>query len=243
MSSNKEPINIQDAKSVAHGDAVSPVTHQETRRYERLSEEQKDRVLSVFRSWLQAGFSQPKLDDSLLGLDWSLFHPRTFPGHENDTSFGTPPEFMMYAFYALDAYVTALLGTDLANREHGIFDYTCSLKQDTAADLQMELRSNPGQRNTAPRRLMVQLLNSFPRLLKARGIDAEEIAYLSSGHRMQFAYPGQMVVSRSLYLCHRPAELWPAVTLRLAANYEIVTRARKITTFLVEAEGEDGVTN
>lgn len=220
------------------------IAEDQTRRYEPLSEEQRHRVLSVFRSWLQAGFCQPKLEDSLLGLDWSLFHPRTFPGHENETSFGTPPEFMMYAFSALDAYVTALLATDLANRDHGIFDYTCSLKQDAAADLQMELKSSPHQRNTGSRSLMLMLLHSFPRLLKARGIEADEIPYLRGpGHRMQFAYPGQMVACRSPYLCDRPTELWPAVTLSLAANDELVTRARKITAFLMNAEAEDGVTN
>jgi hypothetical protein len=245
MSSNKEPLNIQDAKLVGHGDPVSPaVTDQDTRRYKRLSEEEKHAVLSEWRSWLEEGFSQPKLEDSLIGLDWSLFRARTFPEHENDILFRTPPEFMMYAFSALDAYVTALLGTDSANPGHGIFDYTCSLKQGAAADLHMELNCSPEQRNTGSRRLMLELLNSFPRLLEARGIETETVAYLiGPGHPMQFAYPGAMVASRSPYLCHRPAELWPAVTLSLAANDELVTRARKITAFLMNAEAEDGVPN
>jgi hypothetical protein len=245
MFSNKEPFNIQEAKLVGHEDPVSPaVTHQETRRYERLSEEGKHAVLSDWRSSSEEGFSQPKLEDSLIGLDWSLFHPRTFPDHENDITFKRPPEFTMYAFSALDAYVTALLGTDSANPGHGIFDYTCSLKQGAAADLHMELNCSPEQRNTGSRRLMLELLTSFPRLLEARGIETETVAYLiGPGHPMKFAYPGAMVASRSPYLCHRPAELWPAVTLSLAANNELVTRARKITAFLVDAEAEDGVPN
>jgi len=245
MPSNKEPINIQEAKSVGHEDAVSPAaTDQGTRRYERLSEEEKHAVLSEWRSWLQGGFSQPKLEDSLLGLDWSLFHARTFPEHENDITFRTPPEFMMYAFSALDAYVTALLGADSADRGHGIFDYTCRLKQGAAADLHMELKSSPEQRTNGSRRLMLELLNSFPRLLKARGIETEAVYYLEGpGHPMQFAYPGAMVASRSPYLCDRPAGLWPAVTLSFAANDEVVTRARKITAFLGDAEAEDGVIN
>jgi hypothetical protein len=219
----------------------STIAEDQTRRYQPLSDEQRGRVLSAFRSWLQAGLCQPKLDDSLLGLDWSLFHPRTFPGHDNDTSFQTPPEFMSYAFSALDAYVTALLGTDIADRRHEVFEYTCSLKQDAAADLQMELKSSPHQRNTGSRSLMLMLLHSFPRLLKARGIVAEEIPYLwGPGHRMQFAYPGQMVACRSPYLCDRPAELWPTITLSFAANYELVTRARKITAFLRDAKAEEG---
>lgn len=150
----------------------------------------------------------------------------------------------MYALSALDAYVTALLGTDIADRDHGIFEYTCSLKQNAPAELQMELKSSPHERNTGSRRLVLQLLHSFPRLLKARGIEANEIAcLLGPGHRMQFAYPGQMVACRSPYLCDRPLELWPTVTLSLAANDELVTRARKIAAFLANTKAEDGLTN
>jgi hypothetical protein len=91
MSSNKEPFNIQEAKLAGHEDPVSPaVTNQETRRYERLPKEGKHAVLSEWRSSSEGGFSQAKLEDSLIGLDWSLFHPRTFPDHENDILFRTP---------------------------------------------------------------------------------------------------------------------------------------------------------
>jgi hypothetical protein len=245
MSSNKEPSKIHDAQLAGHGDPVSPAgTHQETRRYERLSEEGKQAVLSDWRSSSEGGFSQPKLEDSLIGLDWSLFHARTFPDHENDILFRTPPEFMMYALSTLDAYVTALLGTDSANPGHGMFDYTCSLRQGAAADLHMVLNCSPEQRSTDSRRLMFELLTSFPRLLEARGIETGIVAYLiGPGHPMQFAYPGAMVASRSPYLCDRPAELWPAVTLSLAADDQLVTRARTITAFLMNAEAEDGVPN
>jgi hypothetical protein len=91
---------------------------------------------------------------------------------------------------------------------------------------------------------MLELLNSIPRLLKATGIEPREIAYmLGEGHRMQFDYPGKMVASRSPYLYDRPVELWPSVTLSLAATDEFVTRARRVTAFLLDPEAGRGIAN
>lgn len=56
---------------------------------------------------------------------------------------------------------------------------------------------------------------------------------------MKFAYPGQMVVSRSSYLCNRPLELWPSVTLVLPITDKLVERAKKITEFL-QSDGAGG---
>lgn len=219
------------------------IADDQSRRYRRLSEEERERLFGAVRSLLQEGVCPPKLDDSLLCLDWSLFNPRTFPEHEHDPNYKTPPEFRVYALSALDAYVTALLDTRLHAGGREIFHYTCSLKQDAAAQLQMELKTSPEEPWTGSRRVMIGLLNSFPRLLKARGIEAEEVAYSHEGHRMWFAYPGKMVASRSPYLYDRPVELWPSVTLRLAASDELATRARKVTAFLLDSEAGDGIAN
>ena len=219
------------------------ITDDQSRRYKRLSEEEKDQVCAVVRSWLQQGLSQPELDDSMLCLDWSLFHPRTFPEHEHNPNFGTPPEFMVYALSALDAYVTAMLNTRSHARAGEMFHYTCSLKHD-AAQLQMELMTSPEQLCWDSRGVMLELLNSFPKLLKARGIEAGEVAStLGKGHRMQLAYPGKMVASRSPYLDDRPVELWRSVTLSLAASDELVTRARTVTAFLLDPEAGEGIAN
>jgi hypothetical protein len=65
MSSNKGPLKIHGATLAGHGDPVSPAgTHQETRRYERLSEEGKHAVLSDWRSSSEGGFSQPISENS-----------------------------------------------------------------------------------------------------------------------------------------------------------------------------------
>jgi hypothetical protein len=220
------------------------IADDQSRRYPRLSKEERDQMLGAVRGLMQEGLCPPNLDDSLLCLDWSLFHPRTIPEHEHNPNYKTPPEFRVYALSALDAYVTALLNTRSHARAREIFHYTCSLKQDAAAQLQMELKTSPEQPWTGSRRVMMELLNTFPRLLKARGIEAEEVAYmLGEGHRMQFAYPGKMVASVSPYLHDRPVELWPSVTLSLAASDELVTRARRVTAFLLDPEAGDRIAN
>lgn len=191
----------------------------------------------------QEGDIGPNLDDSLLGLDWSLFRPRTFPEQEGDTTLITPPEFRVYAFSALDAYVTALLDADTFYHPGGTINCTCSLRQDATGGLDMELKTDPSQANAGSRRVMIELLNSFPSLLRARKIEAKEVSYLKAGHCMKFAYPGHMVVSLSPYLRDRPLELWPSVTLSLPVSDELVTRASMITEFLRDHEAGGHVVN
>jgi hypothetical protein len=213
----------------------------ERRPQARVSEEDLERVCRAVADLFQAGDNAPSLDDSLLGLDWSLFHPRKFPGLDEDRTLLTPPEFRNYALSALDAYATALLDGDPSNRPGGTLHCTCSLRQEANGRLEMELKTDSCRTNTSWRTVMVNLLNSFPKLLTDRGIKAGEIAYLREGNYMKFAYPGQMVVSRSCYLCNRPLELWPSVTLVLPVTAELVERAKKITECLQSDRAGDGV--
>jgi hypothetical protein len=111
MSFNQEPAKVQD------------------RPYKELSPESKDRVLSELTRWLEEGFCQPKMEPSLLGLDWSLFATREFPEYADQTSFENPPEFISYAFSALDAYATAILAAHFSYRSLGVLNFTSSLKR------------------------------------------------------------------------------------------------------------------
>ena len=219
--------------------ANTAIDDNERRPYQRLSEEAKDRVRRAVVQDTRAGNSSPRLDDSLLGLDWSLFHPRNFPGQEEDLTLRTPLEFTIYASSALDAYVTALLDADPPKRPGGTIDCTCSLRQDKAGSLTMHLKTDSCQMNTGWWLVMMNLLNSFPKLLQARGIKAGEIAYLREGNHVRFTYPGQMVVSCCPYLCDRPLDLWPSVTLVLTITDELVERAQKVSE-LLRSDGAGG---
>ena len=58
------------------------------RPYEKLSPESNDRMLSELTRWLEEGVCQPKMEPSLLGLDWSSFVTRKFPEYAGQNVFG-----------------------------------------------------------------------------------------------------------------------------------------------------------
>jgi len=90
------------------------------RRWPALSEEQRKESLRELKRWLEEGGCQPKMGPSLLGLDWSSFVTRKFPGYVDQSSFENPPEFISYAFSALDAYATAMLAAHFPYRSLGV---------------------------------------------------------------------------------------------------------------------------
>ena len=91
---------------------------------------------------------------------------------------------------------------------------------------------------------MLEMLNSFPRLLQTKGIEAGAVFFLEGeGCAMQFAYPGQMVVEASPFLRNRPNELWPQVTLSLTPTDELRTRAQDILAFLLSSTPVEGNPN
>ena len=80
--------------------------------------------------------------------------------------------------------------------------------------------------------MMVRILQSFPQLLEARGLEPGAVLFLAGeGCPMSFEYPGKMLVDASPFLRDRPADLWPRVTLRLTPTIELVERARAILAF------------
>lgn len=250
MPSNRESISPQQTEPSEHEVSVpasasaepavpgSPGADHDGRRYPRLSEEQKDRVLTYVQTWIQAGFCSPTLEDSLLGLDWSLFGVGKVPGLDGDEILRTPPEFVIYGFSALDAYATAMLAAHFPHPVRGTWHYTCSLRQvGAAAGMQMEFVAEREEGTVDARTVMVELLDSFSQLLRARGIQADEVYFLDGvGCRMRVAYPGKMVAELSPYLRNRPADLWPSVTLSVAVTEELVTRAGTTRAFVRDLE-------
>jgi hypothetical protein len=94
---------------------------------EKPSPEAMKKVIQGVKLWLEEGFGSPKMEDSLLGLDWSVFVTREFPEHAGDTSFWDPPEFISYAFRALDAYATAMLAAHFRFISLGALKFRCRL--------------------------------------------------------------------------------------------------------------------
>jgi hypothetical protein len=184
--------------------------------------------------WMEEGFCAPKIEDSMLGLDWSLFATRSFPEHSEDTSLRNPPEFVSYALSTLDAYGTAMLAAHIERTPLGVLHFSCRLKQrEVDSQLQLEFVTTPERGKILPGTAMLELLNAFPDLLRAKGIQEDAVYYLQGeGCPMLLAYPGRMLVKVSPFLRDRPLELWPQATLSIAPTDELVIRAKAVVEFV-----------
>jgi len=188
--------------------------------------------------WMEEGFCAPKIEDSMLGLDWSLFATRSFPEHSEDSSFQDPPELVSYALSTLDAYSTAVLAAHIEPTSLGVLHFHCRLKQrEVDSQLQLEFVTTPERGQILPGTAMLELLNAFPDLLRAKGIQEDAVYYLQGeGCPMVLAYPGRMRVKVSPFLRDRPLDLWPQTTLSIAPTDELVMRATAVVEFLQNTE-------
>jgi hypothetical protein len=194
---------------------------------------------------MEEGDCQPKMEPSLLGLDWSSFVTRKFPEYADQTSFRNPPEFISYGFSALDAYTTAMLAAHFSYRSLGVLNFTCSLKRSgPESQMDLEFATIPEQGRINPDSVMLEMLSTFPRLLQTKRIEAGSVFFLEGeGCAMQFAYPGKMVATASPSLRDRPDDLWPQVTLSLTPTDELRIRAQDILAFLLSSIPVEGNPN
>jgi len=220
-------------------------TNLSERRWPALSPEAQKHVIAEFKRWMEEGGCQPKMEPSLLGLDWSSFVTRKFPEYAEQIRFENPPEFISYAFSALDAYATAMLAAHFAYCSLGALKFTCSLKRSgPESEMHLEFATIPVRGRINPDSVMLEMLNSFPRLLQTKGIEAGAVFFLEGeGCAMQFAYPGRMVAKASPFLRDRPDELWPQVTLSLTPTDELRIRAQDIRAFLLSSTPVEGNPN
>jgi predicted RNA-binding Zn-ribbon protein involved in translation (DUF1610 family) len=195
--------------------------------------------------WMEEGFCAPKIEDSMLGLDWSLFATRGFPEHSEDTSFRNPPEFVSYALSTLDAYSTAVLASHIERASLGFLHFSCRLKQrEVDSQLQLEFVTTPERGKILPGTAMLELLSAFPDLLRAKGIQEDAVYYLQGeGCPMLLAYPGRMLVKVSPFLRDRPLDLWPQATVSITPTDELVIRAKAVVEFVQNIAPMTGAPN
>ena len=207
------------------------------RRWPALSEGQRDASLRELKRWQEDGFCQPKMEPSLLGLDWSSFVTRKVPEYQDQSSYWYPPQFISYAFSALDAYATAMLAAHFSFCSLGVLNFTCNLKQSGAeSQMRLEFATIPERGRIHPESIVLEMLESFPRLLQTKRIEAGTVFFLEGeGCAMQFAYPGKMVATASPFLRDRPDDVWPEVRLSLTPTDELRTRAQDILAFLMNS--------
>jgi len=148
------------------------------RLYLPLTREARDRVVREFQSWAEGGCLSPKLEPSLLRLDWLCFVTREFPDFPDSASVINSPEFISYGFSALDAYATAMLAAHFSFRTLGALTFNCSLKRGTPdSALYLEFTATPERNRINPDSIMAELLRSFPDLLRTKGIETEAVFF------------------------------------------------------------------
>ncbi|MGH9444954.1 MAG: hypothetical protein ACRD3O_04390, partial [Terriglobia bacterium] len=134
-----------------------------------LTPEQRENAIRGVRKWLEEGCGSPKLEPSLLGLDWDMFATQKFPEYASEVCSGNPPEFVSLAFSALDAYATAVLAAQLSFESLGVLRFTCSLKRrEPESPMHLEFAATPERGWINPDSVMIELLGSFPEILRAR---------------------------------------------------------------------------
>jgi hypothetical protein len=110
--------------------------------------------------------------------------------------------------------------------------------------LQLEFLTTPERGKIMPGTAMLELLNAFPDLLRAKGIQEDAIFYLQGeGCPMLLPYPGRMLVKVSPFLRDRPLDLWPQATLSIVPTNELVIRAKAIVEFVRDTEPVAGYPN
>jgi hypothetical protein len=204
----------------------------------------EERFASQSKGSLEEGFCAPKLDESMIGLAWSLFVPRVFPEHAGDISFLNPPEFLSWSFTTLDVYATAILAANLPHDELGGLTFTCALRQGRSRrGLRLEFVTVPERADICPRTAMIELLSSLPRLLRAKDVVGDVCYMPGGGCRMEIPYPGKMVLELCPCLQNRPCDSWPEITLKIQPTEELLDRARRVVEYVWESGSFSGHLN
>jgi hypothetical protein len=202
------------------------------RRFQALTPEEIDRLLLAYQRLLEEGFCPPRVDDSILGLEWSSFCTRTFPEHADDARFRNPPEFLSLSCSTLDAYAAAVLAADIAHDRLGTLTFLCSLKQsEFNSHLRLEFVTFPERGFLLPGTAMMELLMTFSGLLRAKNLKRNMCYLPGRGCPMSIPYPGKMIARLSPCLRDRPPHLWPAVSVKIVPAKELVLRARTVVKF------------
>jgi hypothetical protein len=214
------------------GEPKETLLEQDKRPYKKLTSEEKDRLILTYKRLLEEGFCAPRLDDSILGLDWSLFQSRVFPEHADDTRFLNPPEFVSIALATLDAYAAAMLAAQWAHDRPGELTFLCRLgRSELNLQLQLEFQTLPERGSFVPRAALLELLATFAGLLRAKNLRLNAYYGQGAGFPLVIPYPGKMIAELSPCLKDRPRGLWPEISLRILPTQDLLSRARGVVKF------------
>lgn len=196
------------------------------------TEEQKDAVIQQVKISLQEGECMPKLEPSLLGLKWEDLLDSGKESQGRRYARRDPPEFISIGLKTLDAYIISVLAAHFSFEELGFLDFRCYLIPNDDGGMNLRYEVIPQHGRIEPDRITVEMLHSFPLLLRSLGCNVT--VYFLEGEfcPMSFAYPGQMRRECATTLNDRQDDSWPVIPVRIVPTPTLRRRAQQILDFL-----------
>jgi hypothetical protein len=216
-------------------------------RSPKLTSEQLEAVLSEVKRSMEEGYLSPKLEPSLLGLDWDCFSTQEFSESATRQEWRNPPEFVPIGFSILDAYTAAILSSGFEFEPEELVSFRCRLTRFMLdGPTRIELRMKADRWPLATYDHHNEIHTAFRDLLGARGFDEARTQFLwqeGPGCPLSVSYPGNLVSQKSPLLRDRPVEEWPRASLTIPVTNELRSRARDVLAFLRSSPGADAVAN
>ena len=187
---------------------------------------------------MEEGCCQPKLEPSLLGLEWDCFSTYKFPQGWQD-----PPEFAPIAFSILDAYAAAILASGFefeAEEPVSLGAQLTRIMLDGPTTIELWMNAERWPLNTHDHN--PEIYSAFREFLTVRQFEEEKTKFAwmeGPGCRLYIGYPGQMVSQKSPFLRNRWGDDWPRATLKLRVTDAMKGRAREVLAFLRATPSSD----
>jgi probable phosphoglycerate mutase len=186
---------LRDFNRVYYSEQSKPKpTSESERRYEKLSEEQKEVVLDDLRAWMEQGLMQPEIKPSILGVG-----PDRFACCGNKFNGNPLPEFCAISWNLLDCFATAVISAPDLQFSAVPLLVRCRLGEEQRIlklHLVALLTDNENiQPMVMTERCQVWIGSYLRPLAKAKGIELGNIHWDRSGPHLFFSveYPGKMV--------------------------------------------------
>lgn len=206
------------------------------RKWPALSAAERELTIQKLERWVEQGFCQPKLEPSLLGLDWDYFSTREFSERARHRDWIDPPEFTPITFSMLDAYAAAILSSAFAFEPKESVSFRGRLTRFMLdGPTKLEIWTSAERWPLAMFDYAIEIHRAFRDFLDARGFDETNTWFTSMegpGCPLSISYPGRLISQKSSLLRERPVEEWPCASLSIQVTEGLRSRAREVLAFI-----------
>jgi hypothetical protein len=199
------------------------------RRYEPLTQQQRDDLWRDFKIWAEEGYISHKLHESLIGIEpdeYKVGWPDL--NGERDLYRKLPPELVSYSYDGIDAYAAALLATETLIAPNCLMTAWCEFKK--ADDDGVTLRFFSTTDSSVPELFgdrIPPFLTGFIAALESKSMPLKNSMCSDKVKAPAwFRSPGQMVLSKSS-LAAIPESKWPIASRNFTVTEQVRAAARR----------------